>query len=100
MQSRQPGVTLKFVPGGGHTMFTWRALIPPMLEWMTPRVTTEAQLADQRAARRARRHAAHPVRSAGPGHPVRPKIPAKADVPAKAAVPANPVVAKKHHRRR
>ncbi len=100
VQSRQPGVALKFVPGGGHTMLTWRALIPPMLEWMTPRVTTEAQLADQRAARRARRHAAHPVRSAGPGHPVRPKIPAKADVPAKAAVPANPVVAKKHHRRR
>ena len=53
-------VTLKFVPGGGHTMFTWRALIPPMLEWMTPRVTTEAQIADQRAARRPA-GGAHPV---------------------------------------
>jgi hypothetical protein len=31
-------VTLWLVPGGGHSMFTWRALIPPMLEWMTPRL--------------------------------------------------------------
>src|SRR5450755_4047395 len=100
VQSRQPVVTLKFVPGGGHTMFTWRALITPMLEWMTPRVTTEARLADQRAARRAHRHAAHPVRSAGPGHQVRSKAPGQATVPAKLAVPANPVVAKKHRRRR
>jgi enterochelin esterase-like enzyme len=35
LQIRQPGVTLKLVPGGGHTMYTWRALLPPMLEWMT-----------------------------------------------------------------
>ena len=33
---RQPGVQLQLAPGGGHTMTTWRALIPPMLEWMTP----------------------------------------------------------------
>jgi enterochelin esterase-like enzyme len=36
LRIRQPGVTLKLVPGGGHTAFTWRALLPPMLEWMTP----------------------------------------------------------------
>jgi enterochelin esterase-like enzyme len=35
VQIRQPGITLKIVPGGGHTMFTWRALLPPMLQWMT-----------------------------------------------------------------
>jgi enterochelin esterase-like enzyme len=34
--TRQPGVRLDVVPGGGHTMATWRDLIPPMLEWMTP----------------------------------------------------------------
>jgi enterochelin esterase-like enzyme len=84
VQSRQPGVTMKFVPGGGHTMFTWRALIAPLLEWMTPRVTTQAQLADQRAARRAGRLAAHPARPAGPGHPVQ----------------ARPVAAEKHRQRR
>jgi enterochelin esterase-like enzyme len=53
LQTRQPGVLLKVVPGGGHTMFTWRALMPPLLEWMTP------QLADQVAAIQARQtHAA------------------------------------------
>jgi enterochelin esterase-like enzyme len=30
----QPGATLKLVPGG-HTASTWRALLPPMLHWMT-----------------------------------------------------------------
>jgi enterochelin esterase-like enzyme len=35
VQTRQPGVSLRIVPGGGHTMFTWRALLPPMLKWMT-----------------------------------------------------------------
>jgi enterochelin esterase-like enzyme len=36
---RQPGVQLILAPGGGHTMFTWRALVPSLLEWVTPRVT-------------------------------------------------------------
>ncbi len=43
LQIRQPGVTLKVVSGGGHTMFTWRALMPPLLEWMTPRLAAIAQ---------------------------------------------------------
>jgi len=34
--TRQPSVRLDVVPGGGHTMVTWRDLVPPMLEWMTP----------------------------------------------------------------
>jgi hypothetical protein len=25
-------------PGGKHNMATWRALVPPLLEWMTPRL--------------------------------------------------------------
>ncbi len=40
---RQPGVRLIVVPGGGHTMATWRALVPSLLEWMTPLLTTAAQ---------------------------------------------------------
>jgi enterochelin esterase-like enzyme len=34
--ARQPNVQLHIEPGGGHTMTTWRALMPPLLEWMTP----------------------------------------------------------------
>jgi enterochelin esterase-like enzyme len=34
--ARQPGVTLDIEPGGSHNMATWRALVPPLLEWMTP----------------------------------------------------------------
>ena len=41
--ARQPGVQLSVVPGGGHTMAAWRALVPSMLEWMTPLLTTAAQ---------------------------------------------------------
>jgi enterochelin esterase-like enzyme len=41
--ARQPGVQLNVVPGGGHTMATWRALVPSLLEWMTPLLTEAAQ---------------------------------------------------------
>jgi enterochelin esterase-like enzyme len=69
LQIRQPGVMLKTVPGGGHTMITWRALIPPMLEWMTSRLAHEitveqaqkahaAQKAAQKAAAARRKKAA------------------------------------------
>jgi len=40
--ARQPSVQLDVVPGGGHTMPTWRDLVPPMLEWMTPLLATAA----------------------------------------------------------
>jgi enterochelin esterase-like enzyme len=36
--ARQPGVVLHLAPGGEHNMATWRALVPPLLEWMTPRL--------------------------------------------------------------
>ena len=60
LQIRQPRVTLRLVPGGGHSMFTWRSLAPPLLEWMTPRLTADADLAGRRAvrARNARARAA------------------------------------------
>jgi enterochelin esterase-like enzyme len=41
--ARQPGVQLNVVPGGGHTMATWRALVPSLLEWMTPLLTEASQ---------------------------------------------------------
>ena len=41
--ARQPGVRLIVVPGGGHTMATWRALVPSLLEWITPLLTANAQ---------------------------------------------------------
>jgi enterochelin esterase-like enzyme len=58
LQIRQPGVTLKVVQGGGHTMFTWRALMPPLLEWMTPRLFADATAKQQRESNRARKSAA------------------------------------------
>jgi enterochelin esterase-like enzyme len=33
--TRQPNVTLDLVRGGAHTMSTWRALVPPLLIWLT-----------------------------------------------------------------
>jgi enterochelin esterase-like enzyme len=55
---RQPGVTLQIVPGGGHTMLTWRKLLPGMLEWMTPRLA--------RVVAYEQRVQAHPASSASP----------------------------------
>jgi len=40
--ARQPNVVLDIERGGSHTMTTWRALVPPLLEWMTPRLTQAA----------------------------------------------------------
>ena len=44
--TRQPDVTLDIEPGGSHNMATWRALVPPLLEWMTPQLA-QAQLHPQ-----------------------------------------------------
>jgi enterochelin esterase-like enzyme len=48
---RQPDVPLVVTPGGGHNMVTWRAEVPLMLRWMTPRLAQAAR---------------HAARSAGP----------------------------------
>ena len=57
LQVRQPGVTLKLVKGGGHSMFTWRALMPPLLEWMTTRLDTVATTLHARQESKARKAA-------------------------------------------
>jgi enterochelin esterase-like enzyme len=63
VQLRQPDVTLKLVPGGGHTMFTWRKLLAPMLSWMTPNLASRAAAAAARDAKNAAAHAREAARS-------------------------------------
>ena len=50
---RQASVPLVLTKGGGHDMTTWRAEVPAMLAWMTPRLA-------QAAAAEAAAHAPHP----------------------------------------
>ena len=38
LQPRQENVPLTLTPGCGHSMTTWRAELPSMLAWMTPRL--------------------------------------------------------------
>lgn len=71
--ARQPTARLDIVPGGGHTMATWRDLTPALLHWMTPLLTQaaehpsefqqlgKARVAHTRPGRKA------PVREAGRG---------------------------------
>ena len=40
--ARQPNMVLDIEQGGAHTMTTWRALVPPLLEWMTPKLAQAA----------------------------------------------------------
>jgi enterochelin esterase-like enzyme len=58
LQLRQPGVTVKLVPGSGHTMLTWRDLLPGMLQWMTTGLNQEVALYNSPAAQRRRAAAA------------------------------------------
>jgi enterochelin esterase-like enzyme len=53
VELRQPAVTLRLVPGG-HTMRTWRALLPPMLRWMTNGLAGAVAQYDSPAARARR----------------------------------------------
>jgi enterochelin esterase-like enzyme len=64
LQTRQPGVTLKVVRGGGHTMFTWRALMPSLLEWMTPQLADNDSVLQEHKAQKA--HQAHRAAAAKP----------------------------------
>jgi enterochelin esterase-like enzyme len=50
VQLRQPTVVVHLAQGG-HTMITWRALVPPMLEWMTRLLAVNASLAQAHAHR-------------------------------------------------
>jgi enterochelin esterase-like enzyme len=63
---RQPQVPLVITPGGGHNMVTWRAEVPLMLRWMTPRLAQAARhegaarsAAAALASKRAHHHSRH-----------------------------------------
>ena len=43
LRPRQPDAPLTLTPGTGHTMTTWRAQVPSMLTWMTPRLARAAR---------------------------------------------------------
>ena len=58
--TRQPNVVLDIEQGGSHTMTTWRALVPPLLEWMTPKLAQAAS--HPPAAATAAHGATSPVR--------------------------------------
>jgi S-formylglutathione hydrolase FrmB len=60
LQVRQGAVTVHLVKGGQHTMFTWRALVPSMLSWMTPRLAHEAALASAQAIAHRHHHTPPP----------------------------------------
>jgi enterochelin esterase-like enzyme len=85
--TRQPDVTLEIEPGGAHDMATWRALVPPLLEWMTPRLA-QAEL--------------HPLLYAGPGaaHPVGNVRPTPPVASPAATPPASRHAATRHKRSR
>jgi enterochelin esterase-like enzyme len=59
VQLRQPSVDLKLVPNGGHTMLTWRLLLPSMLEWMTKNLAAEDAYYNSAPARQRREDALH-----------------------------------------
>lgn len=65
LQLHEASVPLVLTPGGGHTMSTWHAEVPPMLSWMTKglagAVAHDYQLAHARAAARAGHHGADPA---------------------------------------
>jgi enterochelin esterase-like enzyme len=56
LQLHQANVPLVLTPGGGHTMSTWHAEVPPMLAWMTKGLT--AAVANQQRIVLAKRAAA------------------------------------------
>lgn len=43
LRLRQADVPLTLTAGGGHSMTTWRAEVPSMLTWMTPRLARAAR---------------------------------------------------------
>ncbi len=42
LRARDPATPLTITPDGAHNAVAWRSMIPPMLEWMTPRLTQAA----------------------------------------------------------
>jgi hypothetical protein len=49
--TRLTDVPLTVIPGGGHEATVWRAALGPMLQWMTPQLTSAARQVEIIAAR-------------------------------------------------
>jgi S-formylglutathione hydrolase FrmB len=91
VQLRQPAVTLKIIPGGGHTMYTWRQLLAPMLQWMTPNLAKQAVFADAQAARKAAQRARQAANAAHSPRPSRsPRTSRSPKAASKSAASAKP----------
>jgi hypothetical protein len=52
MLTRQPSLQLHLEAAGAHSMATWRALMPPLLEWITPRLAAAAGHSPSRGSHR------------------------------------------------
>jgi len=53
---RVPYIPLMVIRGGGHSASVWRAALGPMLQWMTPKLTSAAAQVDEIDARDRARH--------------------------------------------
>jgi len=65
MLTRQPNLQVHLEAGGAHNMATWRALMPPLLEWITPRLAAAAEHSPSRGSHH-RQTPAQPGSSASP----------------------------------
>jgi S-formylglutathione hydrolase FrmB len=54
LQLHEADVPLVLTPGGGHTMGTWHAEVPPMLTWMTQGLATNVAHIEQLQLEHAR----------------------------------------------
>jgi len=70
--TRQPNMVLDIEPGGTHTMATWRALVPPLLEWMTPNLEQSALHPPPQVAGHAKSRAKTRVHAAISAHTTAP----------------------------
>jgi enterochelin esterase-like enzyme len=61
LRPRQPHAPLILTPGSGHTMTTWRAQVPTMLSWMTPRLAQATRQAGAGPRRTVTLAAGRPV---------------------------------------
>jgi enterochelin esterase-like enzyme len=71
LQLHEANVPLDLTPGGGHTMGTWHAEVPPMLTWMTGGLATTVAHIEQLdlAKAQAEAHAGHNGAKARPDPP-------------------------------
>ena len=70
LRMRRGNVPLTLTVGGGHTMTTWRAEVPPMLKWMTQGLAAVVQREATAQSRKASILAAQRARSRASSMPI------------------------------